>query len=249
MTQYDGILAEMVLFDGHDEDQISGYLARPVGAGPFPGIIVIHAAPGYVSHFKEVALKFASAGYIAIAPNLHHREGPGDPEDVGSDVREAGGVPDDRCIGDIEGSLSLLQSLTYYSGKIGVIGYCSGGRQVYLVACNIPSLDAAIDCYGGNVVTGSEDLTGRQPVAPIDLTADMNCPILGLFGADDPSPSPEDTKATELALKRNGKIYEFHTYENAGHAFFADYRPNYRQHAAVDGWERVFSWFSKYLLN
>ena len=247
MAQYDGILAEMVLFNGHDQDQISGYLARPIDTGPFPGIIVIHAAPGYVSHFKEVALKFASAGYIAIAPNLHHREGPGDPEDVGSDVREAGGVPDDRCIGDIQGSLSLLQSLPYYSGKVGVIGYCSGGRQVYLVACNIPSLDAAINCYGGNVVTGSEGLTVRQPVAPIDLTADMNCPILGLFGTDDPSPSPEDTKATELALKRNDKIYEFHTYENAGHAFFADYRPNYRQHAAVDGWERIFSWFSKYL--
>ena len=208
---------------------------------------MIHAAPGYVSHFKEVALKFASAGYIAIAPNLHHREGPGDPEDVGSDVREAGGVPDDRCIGDIQGSLSLLQSLPYYSGKVGIIGYCSGGRQVYLVACSIPSIDAAIDCYGGNVLAVSEDLTERQPVAPIDLTADMNCPILGLFGTDDPSPSPEDTKATELALKRNDKIYEFHTYENAGHAFFADYRPNYRQHAAVDGWERIFSWFSKYL--
>ncbi len=247
MAQYDGILAEMVLFNGHDEDQISGYLARPIDTGPFPGIIVIHAAPGYVSHFKEVALKFASAGYIAIAPNLHHREGPGDPEDVGSDVREAGGVPDDRCIGDIQGSLSLLQSLPYYSGKVGIIGYCSGGRQVYLVACSIPSIDAAIDCYGGNVLAVSEDLTERQPVAPIDLTADMNCPILGLFGTDDPSPSPEDTKATELALKRNDKIYEFHTYENAGHAFFADYRPNYRQHAAVDGWERIFSWFSKYL--
>ena len=247
MAQYDGILAEMVLFNGHDQDQISGYLARPIDTGPFPGIIVIHAAPGYVSHFKEVALKFASAGYIAIAPNLHHREGPGDPEDVGSDVREAGGVPDDRCIGDIQGSLSLLQSLPYYSGKVGIIGYCAGGRQVYLVACSIPSIDAAIDCYGGNVLAVSEDLTERQPVAPIDLTADMNCPILGLFGTDDPSPSPEDTKATELALKRNDKIYEFHTYENAGHAFFADYRPNYRQHAAVDGWERIFSWFSKYL--
>ena len=247
MAQHDGILAEMVLFNGHDEDQISGYLARPIDTGPFPGIIVIHAAPGYVSHFKEVALKFASAGYIANAPNLHHREGPGDPEDVGSDVREAGGVPDDRCIGDIQGSLSLLQSLPYYSGKVGIIGYCSGGRQVYLVACSIPSIDAAIDCYGGNVLAVSEDLTERQPVAPIDLTADMNCPILGLFGTDDPSPSPEDTKATELALKRNDKIYEFHTYENAGHAFFADYRPNYRQHAAVDGWERIFSWFSKYL--
>jgi carboxymethylenebutenolidase len=208
---------------------------------------VIHAAPGFADHFKEVARKFAAAGYVAIAPNLHHREGPGDPEDVGSTVRAEGGVPDDRCMGDVQGALDLLNALPYFSGKAGVIGYCSGGRQTYLAACTIPSLAAAVDCYGGGVVAGPDQLTDRQPMAPIDLTEDLGCPLLGLFGADDSSPSPEHTQTIERELRRHGKTYEFHTYENTGHAFFSDLRPNYRQHAAVDGWERVFTWFGKYL--
>ena len=249
MTPYEGMLAETVLFEGHGGDRISGYLARPLGAGPHPGVIVIHSAPGYVQHFKEVARKFAANGYVAVAPNLYHREGPGDPDDIGASVRAAGGEPDDRCIGDLEGALILLRSLPYCTGKVGVIGYCSGGRQAYLAACTIPSLDAAIDCFGGGVVAGPGELSERQPKAPLDMTEAMNCPLLGLFGADDTSPSPDHVQTTEQELRRLGKTYEFHTYENAGHAFFADYRPSYRQHAAVDGWQRVFAWFDKHLLN
>ena len=247
MTVYEGMLAETVLFQGHRGDQVSGYLARPLGAGPYPGVIVIHSAPGFVDHFKEVARKFAAAGYAAVVPNLHYREGPGDPDDIGAAVMGDGGVPDDRCIGDVEGAVVLLRSLPYCSGKVGVIGYCSGGRQVFLVACNIPSLDAAVDCYGGSVVAGPDELTERQPKAPIDMTESLNCPLLGLFGADDMNPSPEQTHMTEQLLDRLGKTYEFHTYENAGHAFFADYRPSYRQDAAVDGWRRVFEWYENYL--
>jgi carboxymethylenebutenolidase len=247
MVANEAMLAESVLFSGHGGDRISGYLARPLGPGPYPGVVVIHAAPGFADHFKEVARKFAAAGYVAIAPNLHHREGPGDPEDVGSTVRAEGGVPDDRCMGDVQGALDVLNALPYFSGKAGVIGYCSGGRQTYLAACSIPSLAAAVDCYGGGVVAGPDQLTDRQPKAPIDLTQDLGCPLLGLFGADDSSPSPEQTETIERELRRHGKTYEFHTYENAGHAFFSDLRPSYRQHAAVDGWERVFTWFGKYL--
>ena len=246
MVSHETILAETVLFTGHQGDQISGYLARPMGPGPYPGVIVIHAAPGFVDHFKEVARKFAAAGYVAIAPNLHHREGPGDPDDIGSAVRTAGGVPDDRFLGDTKGALDLLRSLPYSSGKVGVIGYCSGGRQSYLAACTLP-LDAAVDCYGGGVVAGPEDLSSTEPKAPIELTQDLACPLLGLFGADDGTPSPEDSRATERELERHGKTYECHTYDGAGHAFFADYRPSYRQEAAVDGWQRVFGWFGKYL--
>ena len=87
----------------------------------------------------------------------------------------------------------------------------------------------------------------RQPTAPVDLTEGLGCPLLGLFGGDDSSPSPAQTGMIEQELQRQGKTYEFHTFENAGHAFFADYRPSYRQHAAVDGWERVFQWFERYL--
>ncbi len=128
-----------------------------------------------------------------------------------------------------------------------MIGYCSGGRQVYLVACNIKRINAAVNCYGGNVVAKPEALTKRQPVAPIDMTKDLVCPMLGLFGAEDPNPSPHDVARIEQELKRYNKTYEFHTYENAGHAFFSVDRPSYRVHAAVDGWQKVFAWFEKYL--
>ena len=116
-----------------------------------------------------------------------------------------------------------------------------------MVASKIPSLDAAVDCYGGNVVASSEKLTPRMPVAPIDMTADIACPLLGLFGANDSNPSPDQVAAIEAELKRCGKTYEFHTYENAGHAFFSVDRPNYHTEAAMDGWGKIFDWFGKYL--
>ena len=247
MAAYEGMLAETVLFQGHDGDQISGYLARPLGPGPYPSVVVIHEVFGLVTHFKEVARKMAAHGYVAVAPDLHHREGPGDPEDVAAAVRAAGGVPDARCIGDVEGAARFLRSLPHCNGKVGVIGFCSGGRQTYVVACNIPSLDAAIDCYGGRVAAAPSDLNERQPKAPIEMTGGLNCPLLGLFGEEDASPSPEQVSQIERELKRLGKTYEFHMYKDAGHAFFADYRPSYRQHAAVDGWQRVFAWFDRHL--
>lgn len=247
MASYEGMLAETVLFRGHEGNQVSGYLARPLGSGPYPGVVVIHEVFGLVTHVKEVARKMAAHGYAAVAPDLHHREGPGDSDDVASAVRAAGGVPDARAVGDIEGAASLLRSLPYGNGKVGVIGFCSGGRQTYIAACSIPSLDAAIDCYGGRVVADPGELTERQPRAPVEMTEDLNCPLLGLFGGDDSSPSPEQTMMIEEELQRQGKTYEFHTYDDTGHAFFADYRPSYHQHTAVDGWRRVFEWFDRHL--
>jgi carboxymethylenebutenolidase len=156
-------------------------------------------------------------------------------------------VPDERCIGDIDAAIRYLETQPYYSGKVGVIGFCSGGRQAYLAACNIKRIDAAVDCYGGRVVAKPEDLTERQPVAPIDMTENLACPLLGLFGAEDNSPSLQDVARIEEELKRFNKTDEFHTYENAGHAFFSVDRPTYRVHAAIDGWQKVFAWFEKYL--
>jgi carboxymethylenebutenolidase len=116
-----------------------------------------------------------------------------------------------------------------------------------LVACTLKGIDAAVDCYGGGVGAGKEGLTPRQPVDPIDYTKDLRCPLLGLFGREDQRPSPEHAAKTEAELKKWGKTYEFHTYDNAGHGFFATDRPSYRPEAAVDGWNRVFQWFGKYL--
>ena len=244
---HDATMAETIRISGHNGDEIDAYLARPMGAGPYPGVVVIHHMPGWDEGTKEITRKFAAHGYIGLAPNLHFREGPGTPQEMSAAVRAAGGVPDVRCIGDLEGAAQNLRLLPYSNKKIGIIGYCSGGRQAYLAACNIPSLDAAVDCYGGNVVVAAENLTPQSPVAPIDMTANLACPLLGLFGAEDGNPSPDHVAKIEQELKRLGKSYEIHTYENTGHAFFAVDRPNYRPEAAVDGWNKVFAWFERHL--
>lgn len=243
---YEGMLAETIRFPGNNGDEIEGYFARPLGAGPYPGVVVIQEIFGLVEHIKEVTRKIAAHGYAALAPDLYSREGFADPDDRAAALRAAGGLPDDRAVGDIRGAARYLRSLPYGNGKVGIIGFCSGGRHTYLAACNIP-FDAAVDCYGGRVVVSPEELTPNQPKAVIDMTADLTCPLLGLFGAEDANPSPEHVARIEEELKRHGKVYEFHTYQDAGHAFFADYRPSYRQHAAVDGWQRIFSWFDRYL--
>ncbi len=244
---YEALLAETVYMRGHQGDQIDAYLARPFGAGPSPGVVIIHHMPGWDGPTKEIARRFAHHGYVAISPNLHFREGKTAPEDNSASVRAAGGMPDDRTMGDVQGAIDFLRALPYLSGKVGVIGYCSGGRQAYLAACTLRGIDAAVDCYGGGVVAKPEELTPRQPVAPIDFTKDLGCPLLGLFGIEDSRPSSDDVAKTEQALKRWGKTYEFHMYDNAGHAFFAVDRPQHRPHAAVDGWKKVFGWFDKHL--
>jgi carboxymethylenebutenolidase len=244
---YEGLLAETVNIQGHQNDLIDAYLARPMGVASSPGVVVIHHMPGWDEATKEIARKFAHHGYTAISPNLHFREGKATPEENSASVRAAGGMPDDRTMGDVAGAIAYLHTLPYLNGKIGIIGFCSGGRQVYLAACTVPGIDAAVDCYGGGVTAPASELTPRQPVAPIEYTRDLQCPMLGLFGREDRRPSPEDVTVTEAELKRFGKTFEFHMYDNAGHGFFSVDRPSYRQEAAMDAWKHVFNWYEKYL--
>src|SRR5205823_1509129 len=118
--------------------------------------------------------------------------------------------------------------------------------HAYIMACKL-DIDAAVDCWGGRVIAQPEELNERQPVAPIDMTPDMRCPLLGIFGNDDASPDPEQVNRTEEVLKSLGKEYEFHRYEGAGHGFFAAERANYRPEQAVDGWKHVFAFFERTL--
>jgi carboxymethylenebutenolidase len=246
-NHYEGMLAETVTLHGAHGDMINAYLARPLGPGPFPGMVLIHHLPGWDAWYREATRKFAHHGYAALSPNLYCREGHGTPEDVAAKVRGAGGMPDDQVMGDVAGALAHLLSLPYVNKKIGVFGTCSGGRQAYLAACRVPGFAAAVDCWGGRVVMGPEDLTPKQPVAPLDYTADLSCPILGLFGAEDRGPTPEQVALHEEELKKHGKVYEFHMYPGAGHGFFYYDRPNYRQEPAVDGWNKLFAFLDKYL--
>jgi carboxymethylenebutenolidase len=241
------MLAETVCHPGFGDEDIESYYARPLGPGPFPGVVLIHHAPGWDEWCKEAARKLAYHGYATILPHLYSREGDGSPEDKAASARASGGVSDEQMLGDVQGCIRYLRAQPYSNGKVGVMGFCSGGRQTYLSACRIPSLDAAVDCWGGRVVATSDQLTDKQPVAPIDYTADLQVPLLGLFGNEDKAPSPEDVNKTEAALKQDGKTYEFHRYDGAGHGFFAADRPGYRPEQATDGWQKVFAWFDKYL--
>ena len=244
---YEGMLAETITMPGDGGEVINAYFARPLGAGPFPGMVVIHHMPGWDEWYREATRRFAHHGYATISPNLYFRAGHGTPEDVAAKVRGAGGIPDDQAVGDIEGAMLYLRSLPYINGKVGVFGTCSGGRHAYLTACRIPEFDAVVDCWGGGVVMAAEDLNPNRPVAPLDYTKNLPCPILGIFGEDDKSPTPEQVTLHEAELKKYGKNYEFHMYQDAGHGFFYYNRPNYRQQQAVDGWEKIFAFLSKYL--
>jgi len=245
---YQALIAETIRYAGHGGDEIEAYYARPLGSGPYPGVLVIHHMPGWDDATKEITRRFAHEGYAAISPHLFHREAGGDarPEDAAAAARAAGGVPDERFLGDATGAIAYLRSQLYTSDKVGVIGYCSGGRQSYITACRLP-VDAAVDCYGGRVVASAEELTAAHPVAPIDMTPDLGCPILCFFGEDDQNPSPEHMKLITEALESNNKTYEIQSYENTGHSFFSVDRPSYRVEAAVDGWRRIFEFYGRYL--
>jgi carboxymethylenebutenolidase len=245
---YEGMLAETVAIRGHNGDEIEAYFARPLGAGPHPGVVVIHHAPGWDLWTREVARKFAQHGYAAIAPHLYSRVGPGSWDDVAARARAAGGSPDDQVMGDLQGSMDYLRAQPYSNGKVGMIGFCSGGRQTYLAAGRLSGIDAAVDCWGGSVIVDdATQLTPARPVAPIDLTENITAPLLGIFGNDDANPSPDQVNRTEEVLKRLGKDYEFHRYDGAGHGFFAVERPGYRQEQAVDGWQKVFAFYERHL--
>ena len=241
------ITAETITISGHGGDEIEAYLARPTGTTPRGGVVVIHHMPGYDEATLEMVRKFAVHGYSALCPNLYSREAPGaSPDDAAAAVRAAGGVPDERLVGDVGGAAAYLKALDNANGKVGVIGHCSGGRQTFLSACSL-EIDAAVDCYGAFVV--NEPPAG-MPVAMkpvIGLAPQLSCPLLGLFGAEDSNPSPEETAALSAELDRLGKAHEFHTYDGAGHAFFAVDRTNYRPEAAVEGWKRVFDFVTHHL--
>jgi len=248
MSKYEGLLAETVTYEGDGGDLINAYMARPLGSGPYPGVIVIHHMPGWDEATKEITRRFAHHGYVAVMPNLHYRDAPdAEPDDAAAISRSNGGVPDDQFIGDAEASATYLSRLPYHSGKTGIIGFCSGGRQTYLAAGRLDTLSAAVDCWGGRVIAKPEELTEQQPVAPIDYTPNIDIPLLGIFGNDDGSPSPEQVDATEVELKKHGVDYEFHRYDGAGHGFFATDRPGFRPVQAKEAWQEVFKFFGSNL--
>ena len=149
-------------------------------------------------------------------------------------MRAAGGVSDDQVVGDAKGAAAYLRAQPNANGKLGVMGFCSGGRHAFLIALPAAGeFNALVDCWGGNVVVDDpKALNAKRPVAPIDLADKIKCPIIGLFGNDDENPNADQVNRTEAKLKKLGKNYEFHRYDGAGHAFFNYARgPAYRAEA------------------
>jgi len=245
---YRGMTCENVTINGDKGTPITAYVAKPEGKGPFPGVVLIHHLPGWDDFYMETTRRFAHAGYLAICHNLYEREGgQNNPDDVAAKVRAEGGVADAQMVGDTEAAVKWIRSQPNHNGKVGIIGTCSGGRHAYIYACQKKDVDACADLWGGRVVLGKEELNAKTPVAPIDMTKDLSCPLLGLFGNDDRAPSPEQVDQHEAELKKQKKNYEFHRYDGAGHGFFYWHRPLYRIDQAMDGWAKIWAFFGKHL--
>ena len=241
-------LAESVRFRGHNGDDVDAYYARPLGPGPFPGLVVIHHAPGLDEETMDVTRRMAAHGFATLTPFLYTRESrDADPDTAAKLVRAGGGLRDDQMLGDVAGAVARLRSDVSSSGRIGILGFCSGGRQAYLAACSIP-VEAVVDCYGGSVVAGPDRVTPGRPVAPIDLTAQLSCPVLGIFGGQDPHVPPEHIAAIEARTRTEGKQFEYQVYADAGHAFLGHYHVSYRVEAAVPAWERIFEFLDRTLI-
>ena len=247
MSSYPGLTAECVMFTGDKGDMVEAYYAKPAGKGPFPGVVLIHHAPGWDEWITEATRKLAHHGFATIAPHLYHRDGPGDPEDVAAKARAEGGVPDSQVVGDVAGAMAYLRAQPESNGKVGLIGFCSGGRHVYLAAGSLANVDAIVDCWGGNKFPEGKNDPVKRPIAAIEFTETITAPILGIYGNDDKNPSPEHVNKTEERLKKAGKNYEFHRYDGAAHGFFNVPKPAYRPEQAEDAWKKIFAFYKKHL--
>jgi carboxymethylenebutenolidase len=246
----EGLLAEFVGFTGHRSDVIEGYLARPVCDEPIPAMVLLHHAPGLDPWCKEAVRRFATQGYACLAPHLYHRRGPGHWADVAAAGRAEGlakAMPNDQVMGDVAGAAAYLRAQPHSNGKVGVIGFCSGGRQAFLAACDVPTLDAAVDCWGGSILP--QPATQGRPASQgvIKRAADMSMPLLGIFGNDDLNPDREQVDEIDRVLTDLGKDHTFHRYDGAGHAFFVTDKPVYRLDQALEGWQRVFQFLDRTL--
>jgi len=226
------------------------YLARPLTDAPSGAVIVYHSSAGWIPPVKEIARRFAVSGYICLVPNLHYVDAPDEGAvEAAKRVKELGGVSDEMMLATFAAASSHLRSTKSWNGKMGCIGFCAGGRQTFLTAATY-ALDAAVVCYGGNIVdTGAQspDRLSRQPSPPIALASSISCEMLGLFGDEDTNPSPNHVQQIATELKQFGIPFDFQIYPHTGHAFFDVSRDEYRPASVSDGWSRISALFERKL--
>jgi carboxymethylenebutenolidase len=224
-----------------DQSTMPLYVSVPERGGPVPGIIVVHGQSGLENFIKETTHMFALQGYAAVAPNLYHRDGPDCKDD--NPTRKAR-LRDPMIIDDIRSALHFLKDHRQVDcDRLGIIGFCMGGRIVYLMAAAERDLKAGVMFYGGSTMVPF----GDGP-SPFDQTREISCPIQGHFGAEDQNPSPEDMRKLDAELSRWGKAHEFYSYTGAAHAFANAGSSNYRPHAAALAWPKAMEFFSRHLV-
>ena len=229
---------------------LPAWLARPRGDAPRPAMLVIHEAYGVNDHIRDVCRRFAAAGFDALAPQLFDRVGGPPPMgDVPAIMAKLFALDDAQTVRDLDACAAHLRALDGASGKLGCAGFCMGGRVTLLFACSSGALDAAVDCWGGFIDRATPDdmTTPRRPTPVMDLGSDLSCPVLLVGGADDGNPSPAVLRELHARLVRAGKDATLHVFDGAGHAFFADYRPNYREAQAFALWDEMLAFLRRHL--
>lgn len=222
--------------------EIPAYRAMPANGGPFPTVLVVQEIFGVHEHIKDICRRLAKLGYFAVAPALYAREG-----DVSklSDIQEimkvVAKVPDNQVAADLDATVAWAKSTGKAdTTKLGITGFCWGGRQVWLYAAHNPSVKAGVAWYGPLQIPTNE----LRPHNAIDLAKEINVPVLGLYGGADAGISVAQIEQMRAALKAAGKPSEIVVYPDTPHGFNADYRPSYRPEAAKDGWKRMRDWFA-----
>ncbi|MDP2253011.1 MAG: dienelactone hydrolase family protein [Thiobacillus sp.] len=227
---------------------IPAYRAQPAEGSNFPVILVVQEIFGVHEYIKDVCRRLAKLGYQAIAPELYARQG--DPRQY-SDIPEliakvVSKVPDSQAMADLDACVAWAKSHDGDTTRLGITGFCWGGRIVWLYAAHHPGVKAGVAWYG-RLTSATSGLT---PKHPLDVADDLNGPVLGLYGGQDPGIPPDTVEKMKKALAESAnlasKASAIHVYPDAPHAFHADYRPSYREEPAEDGWKRMAEWFRKH---
>lgn len=242
-TPADGLVAGEVSIDVKGF-KMPAYRAAPAGKTGLPVVLVLSEIFGVHEHIADVARRFAKAGYLAIAPELFVRQG--DAQGYGEIAKlmaeVIAKVPDAQVMGDLDAALDWAGANGGDLSRVGITGFCWGGRQVWMHTAHNPRIKAGVAWYG-RLVGPATDLTPKHPV---DVAAQLHGPVLGLYGGADtgiPQDTVEKMKAALAQGNAAAKASQFVVYPDAPHAFHADYRPSYRKDAAEDGWNRALAWF------
>jgi carboxymethylenebutenolidase len=243
------VLTEDVGLAGYGGDLVQGMLARPATEGRRAGVLVLGDAFGFSDHFRDVARRFAAAGYNGLALDLFSRTGPPDARPVPEDLPKVAAfldrLPDVQVLGDIEAAVAWLRARDDASPSVGCIGFCLGGLYTQLAMASPDGPDAGVDLYGR---LRHHQLSRGKPEHPLDVAARTRAPLMALFGARDPLVPRGHIESLRRALEKTGQPHVVHIYEEVGHAFFHDGRPeSYHPAAAADAWQRTLDWFARHL--